>query len=53
MPGGPIHLVHPHFEEAVLAVTKRQSRLNAMAAGFAAVAAILTGFSVLIGTRWD
>jgi hypothetical protein len=53
MPGGPIHLVHPHFEKAVLDVTRRQSRLNSLAAAFAAVAALLTGFSVLIGTRWD
>lgn len=31
----------------------RQGRLNAVAAAFASVAAVLTGLSVLIGTRWD
>ena len=45
MPGG-IHLVHPHFELAVLEATGRQSRLNSIAARSAAVAAILTGISV-------
>ena len=30
----------------------KQSRLNAWAAGFTAVAAVLTGISILIGTRW-
>jgi hypothetical protein len=53
MPGGPIHLVHPHFEQAVLEVTTRQSRLNATAAALASVAALLSGYSVLIGMRWD
>jgi hypothetical protein len=53
MPGGPIHLVHPYFEEAVLRVTRQQSWFNSVAAAFAAAAAILTGFSILIGTRWD
>jgi hypothetical protein len=30
-----------------------QSRLNAYAAAFAALAAVLTAISVLIGTRWE
>jgi hypothetical protein len=38
--------------DAVRAMAK-QSRLNAWAAGFAAVAAVLTALSVVIGTRWD
>lgn len=36
----------------LLVVIRKQSRLNAWAAGFAGVAAGLTGLSVLIGTRW-
>jgi hypothetical protein len=31
----------------------RQGRLNAVAAAFASVAAVLTALSVVIGTRWD
>jgi hypothetical protein len=38
--------------DAVKAMAK-QSRLNAWAAGFAALAAVLTALSVVIGTRWD
>lgn len=37
--------------EAIEALAK-QSRLNSFAAGFAALAAVLTGISTLIGTRW-
>jgi len=49
---GRIQFVHPDFENAVLSVTRRQSYWNSWAARVAAVAAVLTGISVLIGTRW-
>jgi hypothetical protein len=52
MPGGPIALVHPHFEHAIMDVTRRQSEWNARAAKASALAAALTGLSVLVGTRW-
>ena len=48
-----IQLVHARFEETVLDATRQQSRLNTLAAAVPAVAALLTGFSVLIGTRWN
>jgi hypothetical protein len=59
-PGEVRHAFHLPLEgswegdvpDAVTAMAK-QSRLNAWAAGFAAVAAMLTALSVLIGTRWE
>lgn len=59
MPKELRHLFHMTrqgpFEGDVADIFKgvlEQSRWNAYAAMFAAVAAILTGISVLIGTRW-
>lgn len=53
------HFVHMPLEgpfqgdvAKVAAGVAKQSKLNAWAAGFAATAAVLTGISVLIGTRW-
>ncbi len=52
MPDGPIAMVHPQFEFAVMDVTRTQSKWNAWAAKASAVAAALTGLSVLVGSRW-
>ena len=52
MPGGPIHLVHPHFEVAIMEVTSRQSRLNAWAAGFAALAAFISALGMGTAKFW-
>ena len=48
MPPGPIQFVHPHFENAVIQMVQSQGRRNAIAATWSAVAAGLTGFSVLL-----
>jgi hypothetical protein len=53
------HLIHlrldGEFEGDIADLAKgvaKQSRLNALAAVFAGIAALLTSVSVLIGTRW-
>lgn len=52
IPHAGIAFVHPHFEQAILDITRRQSRWNAWAAAFSAVTAFLTTLGVGTTTFW-